>query len=169
MIMIIIILIKILILIILNEEGDEKNKNKRKAIDYTGLGQEINLNELIFEDSESEDAEKEAIERKNKIKLAFTRVKAIRRFNRLKSLNYNIKQSGIEANHIYKGYKSKKNVLFKDLDSKEEIYRQKKGRLKTIANKKRLFKLDNFHSRDEYDSKNDDQFLYHFLFSYIDY
>ena len=149
-----------------NEDLDEKNLNRRNAIDYTGIGKEINLNELIFEESES--AEQEAIEKKNKIKLALTRVKCIRRFNKLKSLNYNIKHTSFEAND--KKHKSRKNVLFQNLDSIEEIKRPKNGRLKTIGNKKILIKLGNLlNSRDEYNCKNDEKFLYEFLFSYIDY
>ena len=108
---------------------EEIKELRRNAVDYTG--KEINLNELIFEESES--AEHEAVEKKNKIKLAFTRVKNVRRFNKLKSLNYNYKLLNFGENYEKK-HKSRKNVRFNELSNINELNefnRDLNGRLKT--------------------------------------
>ena len=150
---------------ILNSDGEEeKNSNnivnedtlqkRRNAVDYTG--KEINLNELIFDQSESSDHD-EKIEKKNQIKLAFTRVKAVRRFNRLKSLNYNYKKENFEEKNPLRNHRSKKTVVFRDLkingfnkEPREDIYQLNNERLETIMTErsdfdssKKLIKVNN--------------------------
>jgi hypothetical protein len=151
---------------------EEIKELRRNAVDYTG--KEINLNELIFEESES--AEHEAVEKKNKIKLAFTRVKNVRRFNKLKSLNYNYKLLNFGENYEKK-HKSRKNVRFNELSNINELNefnRDLNGRLKTIkhqksnlSNTKILYKMMNSKSQCNY-VENDEKFLYELLFNSID-
>jgi chromosome segregation ATPase len=151
---------------------EEIKELRRNAVDYTG--KEINLNELIFEESES--AEHEAVEKKNKIKLAFTRVKNVRRFNKLKSLNYNYKLLNFGENYEKK-HKSRKNVRFNELSNINELNefnRDFNGRLKTIkhqksnlSNTKILYKMMNSKSQCNY-VENDEKFLYELLFNSID-
>ena len=156
-----------------NEKLEGKNLEKRNAVDYTG--QEINLNELIFEESVSAEKEhEEAVEKKNQIKLAFTRVKHIRRFTKLKSLNYNNKRVHFADNTN----KTRKNVVFRGITNREELnYNPKNSRLKTIKSEKIDFensnllrKLRNISKSHLNQNKNDeDTFLYKLLFSCIDY
>ena len=157
-----------------NEKLEEKNNTKRNAIDYTGQG--INLNELIFEESVSGEKEhEETVEKKNQIKLAFTRVKHIRRFTKLKSLNYNNKKVHFADNSARN--KSKKNLYFRGITSKEEINNNPiNSRLKTIKSEKIDFensnilqKLRNFSRSHISKNINDETFLYELLFSFIDY
>ena len=149
---------------------DEINKSRRNAVDFTG--KEINLNELIFEKSESEDEEE--IEKKNKIKLAFTRVKAVRRFNKLKSLNYNLKKINF-AESSNKRHKSRKNIIFDGLNDYNDFNMGANGKLKlqsfknhkySFDNSKILKKLINDNIYNENNHKED--YLYELLFSYID-
>ena len=155
-----------------NMNLEEIKELRRNAVDYTG--KEINLNELIFEESES--AEHEAVEKKNKIKLAFTRVKNVRRFNKLKSLNYNYKLLNFGENYEKK-HKSRKNVRFNELSNineSNEFNRELNGRLKTIKihksnlnNTKILYKMMNSKSHSNY-IENDEKFLFELLFNSID-
>ena len=157
-----------------DEKLEEKNKAKRNAVDYTG--QEINLNELIFEESVSAEKEhEEAVEKKNQIKLAFTRVKHIRRFTKLKSLNYNNKRVHFAENAERK--KLKKNVYFRGITAREELNSNPiNTRLKTIKsgkidfeNSNLLKKIRNFSKSHIDKNENDDTFLYELLFSFLDY
>ena len=148
---------------------EEIKELRRNAVDYTG--KEINLNELIFEESES--VEHEAVEKKNKIKLAFTRVKNVRRFNKLKSLNYNYKLLNFGENYEKK-HKSRKNVRFNELSNITEFNRKLNGRVKTLKdhksnlkNTKILYKMMNSKSHCNY-VENDEKFLFELLFSSID-
>ena len=157
-----------------NEEKlEDKNLAKRNGVDYTG--QEINLNELIFEESVSGEKEhEEAVEKKNQIKLAFTRVKHIRRFTKLKSLNYNNKK--VHFADLAKK-PSKKNVFFRGVTTKEELnINPINKRLKTIKseridfeNSNLLQKLRNISRSHINQNKNDDKFLYELLFRFLDY
>ena len=159
-----------------NEQENEKNinideiqKNRRNAIDYTGTGQEINLNELIFEESDSaeQEHEKEVIEKKNQIKLALTRVKAVRRFNKLKSLNYNIKKISFGENYN-RPFKPKKTVIQKNVKSDKSLNTFNKSnseRITNLSNKQ----MDIFRINKEEDNKNDEIFLYELLFRSLDY
>ena len=152
-----------------NMNLEEIKELRRNAVDYTG--KEINLNELIFEESES--VEHEAVEKKNKIKLAFTRVKNVRRFNKLKSLNYNYKLLNFGENYEKK-HKSRKNVRFNELSNITEFNRKLNGRVKTLKdhksnlkNTKILYKMMNSKSHCNY-VENDEKFLFELLFSSID-
>ena len=157
-----------------NEEKlEEKNREKKNGVENTG--EEINLNELIFEESVSGEKEhEEAVEKKNQIKLAFTRVKHIRRFTKLKSLNYNNKKVHFADSAIKK---SKKNVYFRGVTSREELnINPINQRLKTIKseridfeNSNLLQKLRNLNQSHISKNKNDDKFLYELLFRYLDY
>ena len=157
-----------------NEEKlEDKNLAKRNGVDYTG--QEINLNELIFEESVSGEKEhEEAVEKKNQIKLAFTRVKHIRRFTKLKSLNYNNKK--VHFADLAKK-QSKKNVFFRGVTTREELnINPINKRLKTIKseridfeNSNLLQKLRNISQSHINQNKNDDKFLYELLFRFLDY
>ena len=157
-----------------NEKLEEKNRAKRNGVDYTG--QEINLNELIFEESVSGEKEhEEAVGKKNQIKLAFTRVKHIRRFTKLKSLNYNNKRVHFAENS--EKHKSKKNIYFRGISARDELNTKPVNpRLKTIKSEKIDFenssllqKLRNFSKSHLNENKNDDNFLYELLFRSIDY
>ena len=157
-----------------NEKLEDKNKTKENnAVKPT---QEINLNELIFEESESGEKEREeAIEKKNQIKLAFTRVKHIRRFTKLKSLNYNNKKVSFAENANRN--KSKKNLYFRGITSNQELNNPIKPRLKTIKSEKIDFENSNLlqklrnlsGSPIRNDNKNNDAFLYELLFNFIEY
>ena len=125
-----------------NLTNEEILKKRRNAIDFTG--NEINLNELIFDQSESSDYDE--IEKKNQIKLAFTRVKAVRRFNRLKSLNYNYKKENFEEKNPIRNVKSKKTVVFRafkinDINNQngEDINKFANERLDTIMTERSDF------------------------------
>lgn len=168
---------------IINDEGDNNNeqeydkninideiqKNRRNAVDYTGTGQEINLNDLIFEESDSEkqEHEKEVIEKKNQIKLALTRVKAVRRFNKLKSVNYNIKKASFGDNYN-RTFNPKKTVILKDIKN-NHFNKSISERIIHLSNKQidslGIYKCLN----NEEDNKNDDIFLYELLFRSLDY
>ena len=150
---------------------DEIQKSRRNAVDYTGTGQEINLNELIFEESDS-GAEQEVVEKKNQIKLALTRVKAVRRFNKLKSLNYNLKVSFGEKDNYNRPLLPKKTVIHKDHKSNKSLNaftKSKSDRLNKNSNKK----LDSFrdekylNNKEEY--KDDEIFVYELLYRFIDF
>ena len=150
-----------------NMNLEEINNLRRNAVDYTG--KEINLSELIFEESES--VEHEVIEKKNKIKLAFTRVKNVRRFNKLKSLNYNYKQLNFGENNEKK-HISRKNVRFAEMSNINHFSRELTGRLKTIKNNKSdnykiLHKMMN-NKRILSENKNDEKYLFELLYRYID-
>ena len=170
-----------------NEHENEKNinideiqKNRRNAIDYTGTGQEINLNELIFEESDSAEQEQEQekerekekeIEKKNQIKLALTRVKAVRRFNKLKSLNYNIKKISFGENYN-RPLIPKKTVIHKKAKINKSLNKFNKANSERITNlsNKQLDSLtiDKYFNNEE-DNKNDEIFLYELLFRLLDY
>lgn len=143
-----------------NIKIDEIQKNRRNAIDYTGTGKEINLNELIFEGSESD--EEEVIEKKNQIKLAFTRVKDIRRFNRLKSLNYNLKKVAFGENYT-RPFIPKKTVIHQK-QSNNSLNELSKARNEILAN----LPVKIIEKNEEI-NQNEDKFLYELLFRLIDY
>ena len=144
-----------------NNNEDEINARRRNAIDYTG--NEINLNELLFEKSESED--EEAIEKKNQIKLAFTRVKNVRRFNKLKSLNYNYKQLHFIDN--YNRHLSNKKI---DIYKEDEFYRNNNERLKTIKIKNNKYlNLKPIKEKNVDKDKDEEAYLYELLFRSIDF
>ena len=146
-----------------NIKKEEINEKRRNAVDYTGTGKEINLNELLFEGSESE--VEESIEKKNQIKLAFTRVKNVRRFNKLKSLNYNYKSIYGE---IYKRHLSNKKVPIYE----KEFFRDSHERLKTIkikhGNPNSIYLKNNQIIEENLDNE-DDSYLYELFFRMIDY
>ena len=164
-------------------------QKRRNAIDYTG--NEINLNELLFDNSESLSSEEEAVEKKNQIKMAFSRVKAVRRFNRLKSLNYHIKNESSKDVNNRKG-KYKKTVKLKSSqiknmnDSNEDLNQSANERLETIMTENdfessaKILKVktttnNNYNnskflfSIDRNNNDNDETFLYELLFRAIDY
>jgi uncharacterized protein YukE len=150
---------------------DEIQNNRKNTGDYNETGKEINLNELIFDESES--ADHEVIDKKKQIKLAFTRVKNVRRFNRLKSLNYHNKQLIVEENNNRKG-KSKKTVIEKGWKFKNIEDEDLNGRLETIMTEKSdfestnvLFKLKK-KSNDRIQKEDEDIFLYELLFRFLD-
>ena len=127
-------------------------------------------NELIFEESDS-GAEQEVVEKKNQIKLALTRVKAVRRFNKLKSLNYNLKVSFGEKDNYNRPLLPKKTVIHKDHKSNKSLNaftKSKSDRLNKNSNKK----LDSFrdekylNNKEEY--KDDEIFVYELLYRFID-
>ena len=89
-------------------ENNENNEKEDENNDLGYKGNEINLNELIFDESES--ADHELVDKKSQLKLAFTRVKNIRRFTRLKSLNYNNKKIILAENNNRKA-KQKKTII----------------------------------------------------------
>ena len=160
-------------------------QKRRNAIDYTG--NEINLNELLFDNSESlsSKSEDEAAEKKNQIKMALSRVKAVRRFNRLKSLNYNIKkESTKDAN--YRIPRHKKTVMIRSSqikninDSNDDINHSGYDRLETIMTENdfessvKLLKLrsnniNNNNNNDKKPIEDDETFLYELLFRSLDY
>ncbi len=147
-----------------NEENTEK-EDENNNLDYKG--NEINLNELIFDESES--VEHELLEKKSQLKLAFTRVKNIRRFKKLKSLNYNNKKIIFSENNSRKA-KQKKTVVQRSLklnhmnESSEEDQPNNGGRLETIMTENdfessnKLLTLNLNIKKDNY--KNDKAFLY---------
>jgi hypothetical protein len=150
---------------------DEIQKNRKNVGDNIGTGQEINLNDLICEESDS-DAEHEVVEKKNQIKLALTRVKAVRRFNKLKSLNYNLKVSFGEKDNYNRPLLPKKTVIHKDHKSNKSLNaftKSKSDRLNKNSNKK----LDSFrdekylNNKEEY--KDDEIFVYELLYRFIDF
>ena len=163
-------------------------QKRRNAIDYTG--NEINLNELIFDNSESlsSKSEDEAQEKKNQIKLAFSRVKAVRRFNRLKSLNYNIKKESTKDTNNRR-FKHKKTVMIRSSqmktmnDSNDDLNQSTNERLETIMTENdfessvKLLKLksknnnnnNNSNNNNKKSIENDEEFLYELLFRAIDY
>ena len=149
---------------------DEIQKSRRNAVDYTGTGQEINLNELIFEESDS-GAEQEVVEKKNQIKLALTRVKAVRRFNKLKSLNYNIKNLNFGENynrHLF----PKKTVIHKNNKSNKSLKDFNKSnseRFNNYSNKKLDYFGDDKYLNNGEENKNDEIFVYELLYRLIDF
>ena len=146
-----------------NIKKEEINERRRNAVDYTGTGKEINLNELLFEGSESEI--EESVEKKNQIKLAFTRVKNVRRFNKLKSLNYNYKSIYGE---IYKRHLSNKKIPIYE----KEFFKDNHERLKTIKIKHdnaNIIYLKTNQIIEEKLDKEDDSYLYELFFRMIDY
>jgi chromosome segregation ATPase len=160
-------------------------QKRRNAIDYTG--NEINLNELLFDNSESisSKSEDEVAEKKNQIKMALSRVKAVRRFNRLKSLNYHIKNE--TSNEINKrGPKHKKTVMIKSSqmktmnESNDDLNQSANERLETIMTENdfessvKLLKLrssviNNKNNNAIKPNEEDEKFLYELLFISIDY
>ena len=157
-------------------------QKRRNAIDYTG--KEINLNELLFDNSESlsSKSEDEAAEKKNKIKMALSRVKAVRRFNRLKSLNYNIKKESTKDLNTNRRPKHKRTVMLrssqiKTMNEENDDYQSANERLETIMTENdfessvKLLKLrsNNNSNNDKKSIEKDDTYLYELLFSSIDY
>ena len=161
-------------------------QKRRNAIDYTG--NEINLNELLFDNSESisSKSEDEIAEKKNQIKMALSRVKAVRRFNRLKSLNYHLKdETPKEINN--RGYRHKKTVMIKSSqiktmnESNDDLNQSANERLETImtendfesSGKLLKFKPSNINNNNNNNDKKpiekDETFLYELLFISIDY
>ena len=146
---------------------DEIQKNRRNVVDNIGTGQEINLNDLICEESDS-DAEHEVVEKKNQIKLALTRVKTIRRFNKLKSLNYNIKNASFGENYN-RPLLAKKTVIQKSNKSLSAFNKSKSEKLNNYSNKKLdSFREDNYLKNEE-ENKNEEIFLYELLYRLIDF
>ena len=175
-----------------NNSNDNINNNinidvlqkRRNAIDYTG--NEINLNELLFDNSESisSKSEDEVAEKKNQIKMALSRVKAVRRFNRLKSLNYNIKKESTKDLNGRR-MKHKKTVMIRSSqiknmeDSKDDLNHSENERLETIITENdfessvKLLKLksrniNNNNNNDRIRFEKDETFLYELLFRSID-
>ena len=160
-------------------------QKRRNAIDYTG--NEINLNELLFDNSESlsSQSEDEAAEKKNKIKMALSRVKAVRRFNRLKSLNYNIKKESTKDLNANRGPKHKKTVMLrssqiKTMNEENDDYQSANERLETIMTendfessvkllKLRSSNINNNNNNDKKSIEKDETYLYELLFRSIDY
>ena len=164
-------------------------QKRRNAIDYTG--NEINLNELLFDNSESlsSKSEDEAAEKKNQIKMALSRVKAVRRFNRLKSLNYHLKkESTKDANKFLnnRGPKHKKTVMIRGSqiktmnESNDDLNQSANERLETIMTENdfessvKLLKLrssvvNNKNNNAIKPNEEDEKFLYELLFISIDY
>ena len=157
-------------------------QKRRNAIDYTG--KEINLNELLFDNSESlsSKSEDEAAEKKNKIKMALSRVKAVRRFNRLKSLNYNIKKESTKDLNTNRRPKHKRTVMLrssqiKTMNEENDDYQSANERLETIMTENdfessvKLLKLrsNNNNNNDKKSNEKDDTYLYELLFRSIDY
>jgi chromosome segregation ATPase len=161
-------------------------QKRRNAIDYTG--NEINLNELLFDNSESisSKSEDEVAEKKNQIKMAFSRVKAVRRFNRLKSLNYHIKNETPKEENK-RGAKHKKTVMIRSSqmktmnESNDDLNQSANERLETIMTENdfessvKLLKLrasnmnNNYNNNDKKPIEKDEAFLYELLFRSIDY
>ena len=149
---------------------DEIQNNRKNTGDYNGAGKEINLNELIFEESDS-GAEQEVVEKKNQIKLALTRVKAVRRFNKLKSLNYNIKNLNFGENynrHLF----PKKTVIHKNNKSNKSLKDFNKSnseRFNNYSNKKLDYFGDDKYLNNGEENKNDEIFVYDLLYRLIDF
>ena len=154
-----------------NMNINEIHKNRRNVLDYTGTGKEINLNDLIFEETDNVEQEQEAIEKKNQIKLALTRVKGIRRFNKLKSLNYNIKKVSFGDNYN-RPLNPKKAAIFNKSKSNKTLstfHQSNSERINNLSNKQLdFFGINNF-LNNEQDNENDEIFLYELLFSSLDY
>ena len=153
------------------EKIEEEKNNEEDEFEING--KEINLNELIFDESES--ADHEVIDKKKQIKLAFTRVKSVRRFNRLKSLNYHNKQLIVEENNNRKA-KPKKTVIEKGwkLKNMDDSYEDMNGRLETIMTEKSDFESTNIlfklkkKNNDKIEKEDEDIFLYELLFRFLD-
>ena len=149
---------------------DEIQNNRKNTGDYNETGKEINLNELIFEESDS-GAEQEVVEKKNQIKLALTRVKAVRRFNKLKSLNYNIKNLNFGENynrHLF----PKKTVIHKNNKSNKSLKDFNKSnseRFNNYSNKKLDYFGDDKYLNNGEENKNDEIFVYELLYRLIDF
>ena len=160
-------------------------QKRRNAIDYTG--NEINLNELLFDNSESlsSKSEDEVAEKKNQIKMALSRVKAVRRFNRLKSLNYHIKNETPKEENK-RGAKHKKTVMIRSSqmktmnESNDDLNQSANERLETIMTendfdssvkmlKLRASNMNNNNNNDKKSIEKDETFLYELLFRSIDY
>ena len=118
--------------------------------------------------------------------MALSRVKAVRRFNRLKSLNYHIKNE--TSNEINKrGPKHKKTVMIKSSqmktmnESNDDLNQSANERLETIMTENdfessvKLLKLrasnmnNNYNNNDKKPIEKDEAFLYELLFRSIDY
>ena len=146
---------------------DEIQKNRKNVGDNIGTGQEINLNDLICEESDS-DAEHEVVEKKNQIKLALTRVKTIRRFNKLKSLNYNIKNASFGENYN-RPLLAKKTVIQKSNKSLSAFNKSKSEKLNNYSNKKLDSLRENNYLNNEKEDINEEIFLYELLYRLIDF
>ena len=128
-------------------------------------------------------------EKKNQIKMALSRVKAVRRFNRLKSLNYHLKkESTKDANKFLnnRGPKHKKTVMIRGSqiktmnESNDDLNQSANERLETIMTENdfessvKLLKLrssviNNKNNNAIKPNEEDEKFLYELLFISIDY
>ena len=116
------------------------------------------------------------MDKKSQIKLAFTRVKNVRRFNRLKSLNYHNKQEIIEENNNRKS-RPKKTVIekkwtLKDIDDTLEdvdINERLETIMSEIESTNKLIKFKTKTSKsDRIEKEKEDIFFYELLYRFLD-